>query len=120
MSNLYSFMSKSLIQNTNQNKKTGIKPVFLYSKGEIRTLDLTGMSRALSPAELPCLISSNVLAHYNSLTKIFFFKYIYRFSIFLPLFLLCASQIVSLQDPKSLLLLSQMPYPQIVEPFVYG
>ena len=24
------------------------------SKGEIRTLDLTGMSRALSPAELPC------------------------------------------------------------------
>ena len=26
------------------------------SKGEIRTLDLTGMSRALSPAELPCHI----------------------------------------------------------------
>ena len=24
------------------------------SKGEIRTLDLTGMSRALSPTELPC------------------------------------------------------------------
>ena len=27
----------------------------LFSKGEIRTLDLTGMSRALSPTELPCL-----------------------------------------------------------------
>ncbi len=27
------------------------------SKGEIRTLDLTGMSRALSPAELPCHLS---------------------------------------------------------------
>ena len=26
----------------------------LFSKGEIRTLDLTGMSRALSPTELPC------------------------------------------------------------------
>ena len=31
-------------------RKTAIK----NSKGEIRTLDLTGMSRALSPAELPC------------------------------------------------------------------
>ena len=28
----------------------------INSKGEIRTLDLTGMSRALSPAELPCHI----------------------------------------------------------------
>ena len=27
------------------------------SKGEIRTLDLTGMSRALSPTELPCHIN---------------------------------------------------------------
>ena len=33
-------------------RKTAIK----NSKGEIRTLDLTGMSRALSPAELPCHI----------------------------------------------------------------
>ena len=30
--------------------------LFFISKGEIRTLDLTGMSRALSPTELPCHI----------------------------------------------------------------
>lgn len=35
-------------------KKEGSETLFFISKGEIRTLDLTGMSRALSPAELPC------------------------------------------------------------------
>ena len=35
-------------------KKEGSETLFFISKGEIRTLDLTGMSRALSPTELPC------------------------------------------------------------------
>ena len=30
------------------------REAYKNSKGEIRTLDLTGMSRALSPTELPC------------------------------------------------------------------
>ena len=51
------------------------------SKGEIRTLDLAGMSRALSPTELPCHISMiiqlsavqtvEILSVYNSHTNIF-------------------------------------------------
>lgn len=41
--------------NPNEIKKGRNKSCpFLFSKGEIRTLDLTGMSRALSPTELPC------------------------------------------------------------------
>ena len=47
-------------------KKDSISRVLFISKGEIRTLDLTGMSRALSPSELPCHIHiiqfSNLLA----------------------------------------------------------
>ncbi len=44
-----------------------IKPCLLYiSKGEIRTLDLAGMSRALSPTELPCRKSN-----FNSTNQIF-------------------------------------------------
>ena len=43
------------IQNTSTKKRDKIRScLFFISKGEIRTLDLTGMSRALSPAELPC------------------------------------------------------------------
>ena len=41
------------IYKTNK-KEIEIIYLFFISKGEIRTLDLTGMSRALSPTELPC------------------------------------------------------------------
>ena len=45
------------------------------SKGEIRTLDLTGMSRALSPAELPChiFLYVSVAGSSAALTKIYNF-----------------------------------------------
>ena len=47
----------------------------LFSKGEIRTLDLTGMSRALSPAELPChnLYVCQSLHKHHFLSSIFLF-----------------------------------------------
>ncbi len=50
--------ARTLIQFSSipQNNKKEIEIIYLFfiSKGEIRTLDLTGMSRALSPTELPC------------------------------------------------------------------
>ena len=55
------------------NRKKAIK----NSKGEIRTLDLTGMSRALSPAELPCHVFLYVPVAGSSaaLTKIYNFAH---------------------------------------------
>src|SRR5574344_2040119 len=46
------------------------------TKGEIRPLDLTGMSRALSPAELPWH-NYRIIDCFYLLIKIFIFKYFY-------------------------------------------
>ena len=47
-------LTRVLFNIPDNKKEIGLTYLFFISKGEIRTLDLTGMSRALSPTELPC------------------------------------------------------------------
>lgn len=67
------------ISSPHQNNKKEIEIIYLFfiSKGEIRTLDLTGMSRALSPAELPCHKYYFIDKIYNLINKIKFQAFLF-------------------------------------------